>query len=85
MELKIISASGRAICRGEHCKGLPEFIIKLGVFRYNNNRIRKDTQCLMITMWSAAGGTTAYYCSDCMNNIYVEMRSVLDPKLRALK
>lgn len=50
---------------------------------YINERgcIKKDTTCAAITMSSAAGRNTSYYCRDCIDLVYEDIRKILNPKL----
>lgn len=74
MRIKLIKASGRAKCRNRDCKNKEEYINE-------NGRIKKDTTCAAITMDSAAGYNTSYYCRDCIDTVYEDIRKILNPKL----
>jgi len=78
MRIKIEKANNKAKCRGLKCKKLPEFINRKG-------RIRKDTSCAVVSIASAGGGATAFYCRDCIDQIYMDMKMALDPKLWIFK
>lgn len=73
MKIKLEKASGHAICRSGFCEAKSEYI--------NKGRIKRDTTCAAITMSSAAGTNTSYYCRDCIDKIYEEIKKVLNPKL----
>lgn len=77
MQIGLEKASGLAKCRSESCPKNPEYISKAG-------RIKSGTTCVCISMQSAAGWHSTYYCRDCIEQIYIDMRKVLDPKLWAL-
>jgi hypothetical protein len=74
MKIKLIKASGRAKCRNLSCRKKQEFITDKG-------RIKTDTTCVAITMDSAAGYNTSYYCRDCIEIIYEDIKKILNPKL----
>lgn len=78
MWIKIIKATSKAKCRGIKCKNLPEYINR-------NGRIRKDTNCAVISISASNGGATAFYCRDCVDQVYMDMRIALDPKLWIFK
>lgn len=73
MKIELIKASGRAMCRSYDCKELPEYI--------KNHRIISNTTCAAISMSSAAGWNTSYYCRDCIDKLYIDIKTVLNPKL----
>lgn len=70
-------ASGRSICRGRNCKKLAEFIA--------DGKIIKGATCAAISVSGAAGGVTAYYCEDCIEDVITMLKKELDPNLRAFK
>ena len=74
MKINLIKASGRAICRSKDCKKKPEYISEKG-------RIKADTTCVAIMMDSAAGYHTSYYCRDCIDQLYEDIRKILNTKL----
>lgn len=74
MKIELEKASGLAKCRSGFCLKKPEYISEAG-------RIKRDTTCVAITMRSAAGRNTSYYCRDCIDKIYEDMRKILNPKL----
>lgn len=74
MRIKLEKASGRAKCRNAGCKLKPEYISESG-------RIKSDTTCAAIRMDSAAGYNTSYYCRDCIELIYEDIKKILNPKL----
>jgi len=74
MQIKLEKASGRAICRHLDCKRKPEYINESG-------RIIKGTICCKISVGTAAGWFSAFYCRDCLEKIHDEIREKLNPKL----
>ena len=81
MKIELIKASGRCLCRGISCPANPEHVAIVG--RYGDKKIVKGTTCAAISMWSAGGWNTSYYCRDCIQIIHDEMRKILNPKLWA--
>lgn len=73
MEIEIIKSSGRAMCRGD-CKMNPEYVDEKG-------NIKKGNSCAKITIWGAKGGASAFYCRDCIDTLYEDVRKILNPKL----
>ncbi len=78
MKIEIQKSNGGTLCRNETCQKLEEFVSPKG-------RIKSGTLCVVVQIKAAAGWVTAYYCKACWNDIYLKMKSVLDPKLRILK
>lgn len=74
MRIALEKASGRAKCRNNSCKKKEEYISA-------NGRIKSETTCAAITMDSAAGFNTSYYCRDCIEVIYEDIKKILNPKL----
>ena len=74
MKIELEKSSGRAKCRAFNCKELPEYISEGG-------RIKSGTTCVAITMDSAGGYNTSYYCRDCIDKLYDDIRKILNPKL----
>jgi hypothetical protein len=74
MKIQLEKASGSAKCRGPNCTDNPAYISEKG-------RIKKDTTCVGITIRSAAGSNTSYYCRECIDKLYEDMRKILNPKL----
>jgi hypothetical protein len=74
MKIELEKSSGRAKCRARDCKKLPEYITDKG-------RIKVNTTCVAITMDSAAGWNTSYYCRDCVDKLYEDIKKILNPKL----
>jgi len=74
MRIQLIKASGRALCRSKDCKRLPEYVSEKG-------RIKSGTTCVAITMDSAAGFNTSYYCRDCVDKLYEDLKKILNPAL----
>lgn len=77
MRIEIEKASGKSICRGWPCKALPKYI--------SNGRIIAGTICAAVSISSASGGGTAYYCRDCIDQIYAEFKTKLNAKLWPLQ
>jgi hypothetical protein len=75
MKITLIKASGRAFCRSRDCKHLPEYITE------KTHRIKTGTTCAAITMSSAAGWNTSYYCRDCIDKLYLDIKTILNPAL----
>lgn len=74
MKIDLEKASGRAKCRNRSCQKKPEYISA-------NGRIKSGTTCAAITMDSAAGFNTSYYCRECIEIIYEDIKKILNPKL----
>lgn len=74
MRIELEKASGASKCRGPDCSMNPDYLTDKG-------RIKRGTTCVAITMGSAAGYNTSYYCRDCIDKIYDDIRKVLNPKL----
>lgn len=74
MRIGLDKASGKAKCRYEKCKRKPEYISVKG-------RIKKDTTCAWISAQGAGGWHTSFYCRDCIDDIYQEMKKILNPQL----
>jgi hypothetical protein len=72
MKIEIEKSSGRSKCRNRSCKNLPEFISGSG-------RIKSGSACIAITMESASGFNTSYYCRDCIEQIYLQLKAKLNP------
>jgi hypothetical protein len=77
MKLLLETSSGRTKCRGLTCKKLPEYISEKG-------RIKAGTKCVCFWMESASGWAGSYYCRDCIDQLYIEMKKILNPNLWAL-
>lgn len=80
MKIALEKASGRTKCRGQ-CKNNPEFI---SVDSRGRRIIIKGTTCAAISMNSSAGYTTSYFCRDCIDKLYIDMKTILNPKLWSL-
>lgn len=76
MKIVLEKSSGRAKCRARTCKKLELYISESG-------RIKKDSTCAAITMDSAAGWNTSYYCRDCIDTLYNDIKKILNPALWA--
>lgn len=74
MKIKLKKSTGRAKCRSQACLKKSEYINDKG-------RIKKDTTCVAITMQSSAGRNTSYYCRDCIDKLYDDIRKILNPNL----
>lgn len=78
MHLGIEKSNGKAKCRYHKCEKNPTYISSKG-------RILKGTTCAVITLDSAAGMNSSYYCRECINKIYIEMKMILNPNLWAFQ
>jgi hypothetical protein len=74
MEIEIKKASGRALCRGTNCKRSPEYV------KPNGNIVR-GTSCAYIVIQTAGLVYSAYYCRDCIDDLYQKMKEKLDTNL----
>lgn len=74
MRINLEKASGKAKCRSGKCRKLPEYIDDKG-------RIKAETTCAAIGTDSASGWHTSYYCRDCIDQLYDDIRKILNPKL----
>lgn len=74
MRIELEKASGKAICRNRNCQKKTEYISE-------NGRIKSQTTCAAITMQSAAGFNTSYYCRDCIDQLYQDIKKILNPQL----
>jgi hypothetical protein len=74
MRVGLEKASGRAKCRYEGCQRKTEYISEKG-------RIKKDTICAWISTQGPGGWHTSYYCRDCIEKIYAELKKILNPNL----
>lgn len=74
MKIELEKASGKAMCRNKTCRKKPEYISE-------NGRIKSQTTCVSFTMQSAAGFNTSYYCRDCVDQLYEDIKKILNPKL----
>lgn len=73
MKISIEKASGTQICRGIACKKDPKYIDK--------DRIKNGTSCARITVGSAKGRAHAFYCRDCIDKVYMDVKMILNPAL----
>jgi hypothetical protein len=78
MKIRVDKAPKSAKCRGNNCKKLPEYINRKG-------RIRKDTSCAILSMDTSSGWATAFFCRSCIDQLYLDMKMALDPKLWIFK
>jgi len=76
MEISLEKASGRTKCRHLRCVNKQEYINEKG-------RIKKGTICAAIATDGAAGYHTSYYCRDCIDLIYIDIKKILNPALWA--
>lgn len=76
MKIRLEKSSGRAYCRNKDCSFNPDYISDKG-------RIKKDTTCAAITMDSSSGMNTSFYCRECIDKIYENMKKILNPALWA--
>lgn len=74
MRLGLDKGNGRRKCRNGTCKKNPAYITEAG-------RIKKDTTCAWIYVEDASGGAKAYYCRECIDEIYARMKKILNPNL----
>lgn len=74
MKIELKKSSGRTKCRSNICLKKSEYIS-------DNGRIKKDTTCAAITMDSASGYNTSYYCRDCIDKVYEDLKKILNSKL----
>ena len=77
MKIEIIKSSGTMKCRHADCEEKPEFI--------KNGRIIKGTVCAEVIVRCASGGAQAFYCRDCLDKVYLHMKTSLDSKLWIFK
>ena len=74
MKITLEKASGRSKCRCDKCKRLPEYVDEKGI-------IKKDSTCAAIKTDSCSGSHVSFYCRDCINILYEDIRLILNPKL----
>lgn len=74
MKIELEKASGKSKCRYDGCKCKPEYINDKGC-------IKENTTCAVITMKTAKGNATSYYCRDCIELLYVDIKMMLNPQL----
>jgi hypothetical protein len=72
MKISIEKASGTQICRGT-CKKDPKYT--------ESGRIKNGTSCARIQIESAKGKTSAFYCRDCIDKVYLDVKMILNPAL----
>lgn len=70
MKLRLEKSSGRAVCRYDECQNNPKFIT-------DDGRIRKDTDCIVVTI----RGISSFYCRECVDKLYEDMRKIMNTKL----
>lgn len=74
MKIELEKASGKSKCRYDGCQNKSEYINEKGC-------IRENTTCAAVTIKVAKGSYTAYYCRDCIELLYVDLKVILNPKL----
>jgi hypothetical protein len=65
------------ICANPNCLKLPQYINADDKWNSCHNHIKKDTTCALISI----SNITIAYCSDCIDQLYAEIKSKLDKKL----
>lgn len=75
MRVTLEKSSGRSKCRHPKCRKLLEFI--------TDDKIKANTTCAAIVFKSAFGECTAFYCRDCIDFVYNDIKSVLNSNLWA--
>lgn len=74
----VTSNSNRRKCRYLTCQSNPDFITPAG-------RIKSGTTCAAITTNDATGFHTAYYCRECIDKVYKDIKAVLNSDLWIFK
>ena len=74
MQIELKKSSGKPYCRPPRCKRNSDYID-------SNGRIKKDTVCCKITIRTASGSRSAFFCRECLEKIHDEIREKLNPKL----
>jgi hypothetical protein len=74
MKIILEKSSGRAICRNRQCNKNPLYISEGGT-------IKKDTTCVIFIMDSAGGINRSFYCRECVDKIYLDIKTILNPAL----
>lgn len=74
MRFGIEKANGTQKCRYPQCGRNPLYISPKG-------RIIKGSTCANIRLNSAGGSNSSYYCRDCIEKIYIELKTILNPNL----
>jgi hypothetical protein len=74
MKIELEKSSGRAICRNFLCKNNPLYINPSG-------RIKSGTTCVVIGMSSAGGWNRSFYCRECIEIVYADLKTKLNPLL----
>ena len=77
MKIELVKASGKAICRHKDCSKNPDYISG------SSGRIKKGTICCFMSVWGANGYTKVFFCRECLEKIYNEVKVKLNPKLWA--
>jgi hypothetical protein len=75
MIIRLEKSSGRTLCRGRACKKNPIYI------NPQTLRVIAGTTVAVFVIDSAKGQTISYYCRDCIDQIYLEMKKALNPQL----
>lgn len=74
MKIDLEKSSGRAICRNHQCKKNPLYINDKG-------RIKSGTTCVVFMMDSASGWNRSFYCRECIDALYLDLKIKLNPSL----
>ena len=74
MQIKIEKSTGRRICRHDLCKKNPNLIS-------DDGKIKKEVICAAVTITSSSGRSTAYYCRECIDHLYNDIKKILNPNL----
>lgn len=77
MIINIEKSTGRRICRYSNCLKNEKYITKDG-------KIKKGVVCASVTIQSSSGLSTAYYCRDCIDSLYLDIKKILNPNLWTL-
>lgn len=71
MKITIEKATGTQKCRYQKCDKNPLYITAKG-------RIITGSTCANIRLNSAGGNNSSYYCRECVDKIYIELKSILN-------
>ena len=81
-ELYKIHHSYMTACWGANCKKLPQYIDNGAG---GQSFIKKDTIFLILTLVKGFESIKSYYCRDCIDVIYRDLKPILDHKLWTLQ
>jgi hypothetical protein len=81
MKIEILKAPRSCICRGETCKKNPKYI---RASKYRDNVIITGAICAKITL-VGINNASCFYCRDCIDDLYLYMKSELNTNLWAFK